>query len=45
MTLCAISDEYKQLKIIKNKEILDNIIYFGLRGAYDGLFRDNGGNK
>ena len=43
MTLGAISDEYKQLKIIKNKEILDNIIYLGLSGAYDGLFENNGG--
>ena len=45
MTLSAISDEYRQLKIQKNKEILDNIIYLGLRSAYDSLFGNNGGNK
>ena len=45
MTLTAISDKYKDLKIKKNKEILDNIIYLGLRGAYDSLFTNNGGNK
>ncbi len=45
MTLCAISDEYKKLNIEKNKEILDNIIYLGLRRAYDSLFENNGGKK
>ncbi len=45
MTLSAISDKYRQLKIQKNKDILDNIIYLGLRGAYDSLFVNDGGVK
>ncbi len=44
LTLNAISDKYKELKIKNNKEILDNIIYFGLRRAYDSLFTNYGGN-
>lgn len=39
MTLFAISEAYSELNIKKNKEILDNIIYMGLRSAYDTLFK------
>lgn len=45
MTLAAISQSYSKIKINKNKEILDNIIYMGLRFAYDNLFKESGGNK
>ncbi len=40
MTLFAVSESYSELKIKKNKEILDNIIYLGLRSAYDTLFKN-----
>ena len=45
MTLNALSEAYSKLSINKNKEILDNIIYMGLRFAYDNLFNNIGGNK
>jgi len=45
MTLTAISDSYSELKLYKNKEILDNIIYLGLRYEYDKTFSSNGGKK
>ena len=45
MTLTAISDSYSELKIYKNKDILDNIIYLGLRFEYDKTFNLNGGKK
>lgn len=44
MTLAAISESYSKLKILKNKAVLDNIIYFGLRAVYDKLFNCNEGN-
>jgi len=45
MTLAAVANSYKDLKIKKNKDILDNIIYMGLRYACDNLFGINGGKK
>ncbi len=45
MTLTAISDSYSKLNICKNKEILDNIIYLGLRFEYDKTFNFNGGKN
>ncbi len=47
MTLSAIAQSYSKIEIIKNKEILDNIIYMGLRFTFDNLFKDkeNGGTK
>ena len=44
MTLTAISNIYETLKVHKNKDILDNIIYLGLRYEYDKTF-NNGGKK
>lgn len=41
MTLAAVSESYKKLKIMKNKAVLDNIIYLGLRAVYDNLFKIN----
>ncbi len=45
MTLAAVANSYRDLTIKKNKDILDNIIYMGLRYACDNLFRIDGGNK
>ena len=47
MTLNAIAESYRQINIIKNKEILDNIIYMGLRFSCDNLFqnKNDGGVK
>lgn len=38
MTLYAVSEAYRELDIKKNKVILDNIIYMGLRSAYHKIF-------
>jgi len=43
MNLSAIADAYTKLDIRKNKEILDNIIYLGIRSHIDKLFCKNGG--
>lgn len=40
MTLYAIAESYKKLNIQKNKEILDNIIYLGLRYVSENLFNE-----
>lgn len=45
MTLAAVSESYKKLNIKKNKAILDNIIYFGMRAVYDSLFAENERNE
>ncbi len=42
MTLNAIASSYRELNIKKNKDILDNIIYYGLRYAYEELFNFGG---
>lgn len=39
MTLHAISDSYVSLNIKKNKDLLENIIYMGLRNVYDTIFK------
>lgn len=38
MTLSAIATEYANLNIGRNKAVLDNIIYMGLRETFDKLF-------
>lgn len=45
MTLSAIASSYRELSIKKNKDILDNIIYLGLRYAYEELFNVGGKNE
>lgn len=45
MTLAAVANSYRALAIKKNKDILDNIIYMGLRYACDNLFRIDGGKN
>ncbi|MBO7289411.1 MAG: hypothetical protein J6V03_05390 [Clostridia bacterium] len=45
MNLSAVARAYNELKIKKNKEILDNIIYLGIRYLVEQLFRNNGGKK
>ncbi len=45
MTLNAIASAYRELNIVKNKDILDNIIYFGLRYAYEQLFNNGGKDR
>jgi len=45
MTLAAVANSYRELPIKKNKDILDNIIYMGLRYACDNLFRIDGGKN
>lgn len=44
MTLNAISDSYSKLQIKKNKPILDNIIYLGLRYITEQFFNNGGKN-
>ena len=44
MNLNAISESYKDLKIKKNKSILDNIIYLGLRYVTEKIIYDGGKN-
>ena len=38
MTLNALADSYRKLNIKRNKEILDNIIYMGLRNNSEKIF-------
>jgi len=45
MNLGAIASSYSELDIKKNKALLDNIIYLGLRRVYNNLFNTNGGNN
>ena len=45
MNLNAVATEYNKLNIKKNKDILDNIIYLGIRYMTEQLFCDNGGKK
>lgn len=45
MNLTAVAEEYKKLRILKNKEILDNIIYLGIRHITEQIFLDDGGEN
>ncbi|MBQ4527107.1 MAG: hypothetical protein II998_03450 [Clostridia bacterium] len=45
MTLAAISACYNKINIKKNKSILDNIIYLGLRSVFDRLFKTSERNE
>ena len=39
-TLSDVAEQYKKLPIKKNKEILDNIIYLGIRANADRIIRE-----
>lgn len=39
-TLAVLSQEYDKIKIIKNKELLDNIIYLGIRARCDDIINE-----
>lgn len=45
MNLTAVANEYQKLNILKNKEILDNIIYLGIRHITEQIFADDGGKN
>ena len=45
MNLSAVANSYKELGIKKNKEILDNIIYLGIRHITEQFFCNNGGKN
>lgn len=44
MNLNAISDSYSAIKFAKNKEILDNIIYLGLKHVTNNILNNGGKN-
>lgn len=45
MNLTSVANEYNKLNILKNKDILDNIIYLGLRLISEQLFNKDGGQN
>ncbi len=45
MTMTSLAMEYEKLPKFKNKEILDNIIYLGIRAKADNLLNLKGKNK